>query len=226
MNQSIKYKAIYFKTACNQEGNLFKNKKKELLLLIELAPSKSVFSAIFKITFVFPAVAQFIPIRAPTTIGAPTIIKKVISLTLVLGDPPRVCQTLGLLYVCFIYKFNTVLYKIIELMNDPTTLTSTFSLIICTNGVSINSNPLVKNSFIVISPKLPKGLFGAKVFVKFNSETNVSLLACINSLYSRIFELVNSLSLFIMSLIKDSFLTLSQISSCFNLDPSVSFCQF
>jgi len=97
MNQSIKYRAIYFKTALNQGGNLFKNKNKELLLLLtELVPSHSLFP-IFKITLVLPAVAQLIPIRAPTTIGAPTIMKKAISLALVLGDPPRYFTTLGLL---------------------------------------------------------------------------------------------------------------------------------
>ena len=75
MYKNIKYKAIYFNTAFNQGGNLFKNKKKELLLRTEVVPSKSVFPAIFKFTVLLHAVAQFIHIRAPTTRGAPTIIK-------------------------------------------------------------------------------------------------------------------------------------------------------
>ena len=59
----------------------------------------------------------------------------------------------------------TVLYTIIEEMKDPTTVTSTLSLFIFTKGVSISFNPLFINSFILISPALPKGLFFAKVFV-------------------------------------------------------------
>jgi|BogFormECP03_OM3_1039632.scaffolds.fasta_scaffold06719_1 hypothetical protein len=61
-----------------------------------------------------------------------------------------------------------VLYIIIEETKDPATLTSTFSLIICTKGVSSVSKPLFINSFILISPASPKGLFFVKGVVNFN----------------------------------------------------------
>ena len=114
-------------------------------------------------------------------------------------------------------------------MKVPTTLTSTFSLIICTNGVSSTSNPLVISSFRLISPASPKGLFCAKGLVICNSETSeriVSLLIRINSLTCEIFELLKSFFSFIMSLTKPLFLIFYHMASPFKVNASVFFRQF
>ena len=89
-----------------------------------------------------------------------------------------------LLYADLRYKLTIVLYRIIEEIKPPTTVTSTFFLNISTNGVSTTSNPLFISSIIEISPALPKGLIFTNkfVFVCFNSEITVFLLASKNSI--------------------------------------------
>ena len=87
------------------------------------SPSKIL--AIFKFILVLPAVTLFILIRPPTIRGAPTSIKKALSLI------SKRLELLSLfVFVILIYKLIMVLYQIIEVMQDPTTLTSSFSLII------------------------------------------------------------------------------------------------
>jgi hypothetical protein len=78
-----KEKARYFKTVMSPEGNLFKNKKKELPLLTELAPSNSLVPT-FKINLEPPAVTEFIVRSVQTIAGAPISINRAISRGLVL----------------------------------------------------------------------------------------------------------------------------------------------
>jgi hypothetical protein len=162
MKVMIKDKAKYFNITLNQEGNFFKNKNKELLLP-ELEASNSVFSTTFIITLDPPAVTEFIVIREATIAGAPIIINKPTTLGLVLGPGSFTSGRLPGPNADFINKFRTVLYRNIEVMKVPTAVTSTCSISIFTAGVSNASFPLLINSFILISPALPKGLFEAKV---------------------------------------------------------------
>ena len=172
----IKNRAIYLNIIFTQLGSLFRIKKKELLLLVELVPvpSKLLLSAMLTMTFVPPAISTLMPIKAPVIMGAPIIINNAISLERVLG--PGRCSNGASLYADFIYNLTMVLYKINEVRKEPVTCTLTFSLIICSKGLSITSIPLLINSFIVISPAIPKGLFWTKLIVsvaELTSDTRV-----------------------------------------------------
>jgi hypothetical protein len=164
MKVSISDRARYFNINIifSQLGSLFKNKNKELLLLVELVPvpSNSLFPAIFKGTLVPPAVTGFITIRDPAISGAPINMNNAISRCLVLA-PDSILSGIPALLSELIYIFTTLLYRIIEVMPVPSTLTFTFSLIIFTKGVSNTSIPLFHISLTVISPALPKGLLWA-----------------------------------------------------------------
>src|SRR5271156_3694303 len=160
----IKYRAIYFNIVFNQEGNLFKNKKKELLLieLASLIPSISIFltesvptNSVVILTTALPPIIVFAVHIQPPTRGAPISINTASSLGLVLFTFQIDPGTLP--YAPLTYMLTIVLYIIIAERKPPTALISTLSLIICTNGVSMTSNPLDTSSFIVISPALPRG---------------------------------------------------------------------
>jgi len=90
----------------------------------------------------------------------------------------------------------------------------------------MTSSPLLINSFIVISPALPKGLFSVNGFVgNFTSEIIISLLTRKNSLTFEIFELFKSVFSFIMSLTNSFFLNFSHIASPFKNIGSFDFFQ-
>jgi len=173
----IKDRAIYLKIVFIQLGNLFRIKKKELLLLIELVPvpSKLLLSAMFTKTFVPPVVTLLMANKAPVIKGAPIIINNATSLARVLRPGVMVCIKLPL-YADLRYKLTMVLYRINEVRKEPVTCTLTFSLIICSKGLSITSIPLLINSFIVISPAIPKGLFWTKLIVSVAELTSDTIV--------------------------------------------------
>src|ERR1700728_2888049 len=137
----IKYRAIYFNIVFNQEGNLFKNKKKELLLieLASLIPSISFFltepvpsNSVVILTTALPSpIIVFAVHIQPPTKGAPISINRASSLGLELFTFQIDPGTLP--YAPLTYMLTIVLYIIIAERKPPTALISTLSLIIFTN---------------------------------------------------------------------------------------------
>jgi hypothetical protein len=108
-------------------------------------------------------------------------------------------------------------------MPDPNKLIFTLSLIICTNGVSNTSNPLFHNSFRVMSPAIPKGLFCVKGDSIFTFEIIAGLLECINSFKFERSEFFISLFSFTMSVTKWFFFHLSHFSLAIKFSASLLF---